>query len=362
MRNYNMDFIRGVAVLGLVYMNVYAFGVFGLSYTPSIHPPFSDHVIATFSRVFIDGRFRTLFTLLFGAGLYIQWQQYQSLVPIKSRLHWLILFGLLHGFLLWAGDILTAYAVSGLFVLKYLKSNDEGLLKQATSFILLGSAITALIMFFNDYSTLTREADAFITLYNNDHASFLSQFSENIRLYIFMLLLVPTVLLWEVSGLMLIGIYLYKQRIFTDGLNSKQLILLTCACITFVMFGFYLKPYNEGVMYALQEPVNNIAALSMAILYIHFIVNFCRNRAGVGKLIQQTGRLAFTLYISQTLMQLVLFKIIFTHWILELDRIDYWFIATGLICLQLIFTSIYSRYFKQGPLEYGWRKLIITKN
>ena len=98
MRNYNMDFIRGVAVLGLVYMNAYAFGIFEYGYTPLTNPPVSDSIIYTLSSVFVDGRFRTLFSLLFGAGLFIQWQRYKSQVQIKSRLYWLILFGLAHGF------------------------------------------------------------------------------------------------------------------------------------------------------------------------------------------------------------------------------------------------------------------------
>lgn len=89
MRNYNMDFIRGIALLGLVYMNAYGFGISNMKYTPLSSPPISDAIIHAFNCVFVDGRFRTLFSVLFGAGLYIQWQQYKSTVLIKNRLYWL---------------------------------------------------------------------------------------------------------------------------------------------------------------------------------------------------------------------------------------------------------------------------------
>lgn len=86
MRNHNMDIIRGVAVLGLMYMNAYFFGLFEFGYVPLTNPPLSDHIIQCFSLIFIDGRFRSLFCLLFGAGLYIQWQRWQSHEKLIKRL------------------------------------------------------------------------------------------------------------------------------------------------------------------------------------------------------------------------------------------------------------------------------------
>ena len=99
----------------------------------------------------------------------------------------------------------------------------------------------------------------------------------------------------------------------------------------------------------------------MAVFYIHLIVKFCNNRAHVGQLIQQAGRLAFTLYICQTLMQLLLYKVLYPQWVLSFNRIDYWIVATGLVSGQLLFTALYCRYYEQGPLEYVWRRLTQAK-
>ena len=358
MRNYNMDFIRGIAVLGLVYMNAYAFGLFELGYIAKSNPPISDSIIHTFSTLFVDGRFRTLFSLLFGAGLYIQWQRYKSDVQLKSRLYWLILFGLAHGFLLWAGDILFVYGVSGWYVLKYLESDNELLLKRAVEFILLGGLITSFILYNEPVDLIYRDSQELITSYSLSYADY---FISNLGMYFLMILSVPIIFMWMSAGMMLIGIYLYKQGVFSKGLNSQQLMVAITGAAIFSAFKLYTSQYSSGLMYAMQELINEFAALCMAALYIHLIVKFCKNSAHVGKLIQQAGRLAFTLYISQTLMQLLLYKVLFTHWVLSFDRIDYWLVATALVALQLLFTFIYSRYFSQGPLEFVWRKLTKAK-
>ena len=74
---------------------------------------------------------------------------------------------------------------------------------------------------------------------------------------------------------------------------------------------------KDGFGYAVQEFSNMFAALYVSLLYIHLAVKFCNNRAQFGKLIQQAGRIAFTLYISQTIMQLLLYKILFPQWVLS---------------------------------------------
>ena len=358
MRNYNMDFVRGVAVLGLVYMNAYAFGIFEYGYSSLTNPPVSDSIIHTLSSVFVDGRFRTLFSLLFGAGLYIQWQRYKSEVQIKSRLYWLILFGLAHGFLLWAGDILFVYGVSGWFVIKYLESDSNVLLKRGFAFTLLSAVVTLLVISSVPDEIIYRDTAQFIELYNPHYIDY---FISNLAMNTLMLVMVPIMTMWMCVGLMLIGIYLYKQDVFSKGLTTQQLIV--CGAMTLVFCGIrlYASQLNGSLGYGVQEFVNIFAALGMATLYIHLIVKFCNNSAHVGTLIQQAGRLAFTLYISQTLIQLLLYKVLFTHWVLNFDRIDYWLVATALVALQLIFTFIYSRYFNQGPLEFVWRKLTKAK-
>jgi uncharacterized protein len=361
MRNYNLDFIRGLAVLGLMYMNAYSFGIFELGYVSLTQPPVSDLIIEYISVIFIEGRFRSLFSLLFGVGLYIQWQRHQSTARLKSRLFWLMLFGLSHGFLLWAGDILFLYGVAGWFIIKYLDSDNALLLKRGCEFILLSGFTTALVMYTAPEQLIGRDSAAFIELYQQSANSYSAYFINNLLMYALMLLMVPIITLWMSAGIMLIGIYLYKQQLFIYGLTNKQLLLAMVTALLLISVRLLIQPYHSGLYYSLQELLTMLAALLMAIIYIHFAVVFCNNRATKGSIIQQAGRLAFSLYISQTLMQLVLFKILFEHWVLAFNRIDYWLVVTLLVMLQLALSSCYYRYFQQGPLEYMWRKLTMLK-
>ena len=114
----SLDFIRGLAVMRILWANIVAFGQPFSAYlypdaflTP--HGEVSDWMwIVQF--ILIDGKMRGLFTLLFGAGLYLfmekAWERGASRWLQARRLFWLALFGAVHFFLIWRGDILMMYS------------------------------------------------------------------------------------------------------------------------------------------------------------------------------------------------------------------------------------------------------------
>ncbi|MFU2511876.1 DUF418 domain-containing protein [Pseudoalteromonas sp. ASV78] len=357
MRNHNMDIIRGVAVLGLMYMNAYFFGLFEFGYVPLTNPPLSDHIIQCFSLIFIDGRFRSLFCLLFGAGLYIQWQRWQSHEKLIKRLKILAVLGLLHGFLLWAGDILLIYACAGWLAAKYLTADATLILKRGVQFLLLGATITFLISLLEPSYVISRDADTFIDSYQALHATFSTLFINNVLMFVLMLIALPLVTLWMAAGLMLIGIYLYKQGLFVSGFATQSCVFITAAALLLSLFRLLLQWQYSPLSYALQEPVNWLAALFTALLYIQLIVKLCANKAASVPVLQTAGRLALSLYISQSVMLFVLFKVIFPEWVLSFNLLDYWLLVTGLVLLQILVCAIYPRYYNDGPLEALWRRL-----
>ena len=114
-RNVTLDFVRGVAILGILLLNISAFGLLKAAY---LNPAWSGSATLgdTWTWALLDllaqVKFLTLFALLFGAGL-------QLLLPrgkrwIQSRLTLLALLGFIHGLFFWDGDILLAYALVGL--------------------------------------------------------------------------------------------------------------------------------------------------------------------------------------------------------------------------------------------------------
>ena len=114
----NLDAIRGVAVLGILPMNVLSFALVGAAYA-NISAPGTETVldwaIAISAEVFVDQKFMALFSMLFGAGIVLFYERAQEKSEHPAWLSlWrnflLLVIGLLHGFI-WEGDILALYAI-----------------------------------------------------------------------------------------------------------------------------------------------------------------------------------------------------------------------------------------------------------
>lgn len=125
-RNVTLDFIRGVAILGILLLNISAFGLPKAAYlNPAWYGEVTSRDAWTWAilDLFAQVKFLTLFALLFGAGL-------QLLLPrgsrwIQSRLTLLALLGFIHALLFWDGDILLAYALVGLICWRLVRDAGE---------------------------------------------------------------------------------------------------------------------------------------------------------------------------------------------------------------------------------------------
>src|SRR5690606_19633238 len=146
-RIVSLDFIRGIAVLGILFANIVAFGHPMLAYLwPEALPgggTEADGWFWLFQFTLVDGKFRGLFTLLFGAGMYLfierAWARGGSWRLQARRLVWLLLFGAAHFYFLFVGDILFLYAVSGLLALPMLRWAAKTQLWIGLGWYLLGS-------------------------------------------------------------------------------------------------------------------------------------------------------------------------------------------------------------------------------
>ena len=132
----SLDFIRGFAVLGILAANIVAFGQPWSAYAwpdgfLSGHDQTADWLwVAQF--VLIDGKMRGLFTVLFGAGMALfmekAWERGASRSLLARRLVFLLLFGLVHFFLIWRGDILVLYSIAGFATMGFLRWKPRQLL------------------------------------------------------------------------------------------------------------------------------------------------------------------------------------------------------------------------------------------
>ncbi|HEV2078351.1 MAG TPA: DUF418 domain-containing protein, partial [Allosphingosinicella sp.] len=131
-----LDIVRGVAVMGILAMNIVAFA---MPFNAYMNPASfgmenqADFVSWLVSFIFIDGKMRGLFSLLFGASMLLVIERSQAKgEPAKSvhfrRMVWLLLFGLLHFYFIWFGDILSLYAMVGMIAWLFRGSSPRKLI------------------------------------------------------------------------------------------------------------------------------------------------------------------------------------------------------------------------------------------
>ena len=123
-----LDVLRGFALAGILIINAMSIlAVKGSTPAFTVDIPFADRALQDLILFFVESKFFTLFSLLFGIGFAIQIQsaekQGNAFLPrISRRMAGLLLFGLLHILLLWDGDILVIYAITGTFLILFRKT------------------------------------------------------------------------------------------------------------------------------------------------------------------------------------------------------------------------------------------------
>ncbi len=364
MRIQSIDILRGVAILGILFMNIYYHGFFSLGYVSPEIPPFSDKFIDVFNSIFFDGRFRTLFCLLFGAGLAIQYRTYKkkNLSPknaIKPRIKWLMLFGLLHGVFIFGGDVLLLYSVTALFVLKSLDLPLKQLRKKSYLYLIIGSALSLSISFLLHFFTeapVTQGSPEFYQMYNEWFSSYGMQVIIQGAVALIIVLSSPLWIFWQVAGLMMLGAFLLRVGFFVKGFDQKNLHLIAIGGIVFTALDITLRAYLPHQTAELGALVASISAIFVALLYAHAIVKIVAHRNSFVALFAAPGKLAFSLYISQSIVMAILLRWIFNDFHLTATRLDYVLIALSFSVIQLLISHLYLMVFKQGPLEYLWRK------
>src|SRR5213082_1225387 len=138
-----LDVLRGLAVCGILVGNMQWFSGYGMM-PPVIarQSPFADQVTHFLVHCFVEGKFYSIFSFLFGFGFALQIARAEERGDsraslFKRRLFWLLVIGLMHGALLWAGDILSVYAWMGFLLILFRRKTDGALLKWALILIVI---------------------------------------------------------------------------------------------------------------------------------------------------------------------------------------------------------------------------------
>jgi len=141
-----LDVLRGVAVCGILFANVLVFfGLFALPPERATALPTApaDRIALFLEHVFVDGKFYSVFSLLFGIGfgLWLANGGEAALPRFKRRLRILLAIGAIHAVLIWAGDILMLYALLGFTLPWFARKSDRELLRWTVLLLAVPTAL-----------------------------------------------------------------------------------------------------------------------------------------------------------------------------------------------------------------------------
>lgn len=371
-RNVTLDFVRGVAILGILLLNISAFGLPKAAYLNpawSGSASLSDAWTWALLDLLAQVKFLTLFALLFGAGL-------QLLLPrgkrwIQSRLTLLALLGFIHGLFFWDGDILLAYALVGLVSWRMVREahHVKSLFNTGVVLYLTGIAVLVLLgMMSGTAANRSWAPDAANLQYEQYwklHGG-MEAVSNRADMLSDNLLALGAQYGWQLAGMMLMGAALMRSGWLKGQFSLRHYrrtgALLVAAGMAVnlpaIFAQWYLAWDYRWCAFLLQAPRELSAplqAIGYAALAWGYWPQLCRFRL-VGA-IACVGRMALTNYLLQTLICTTLFYHLGLF--MRFDRLQLLAFVPPIWAVNLLVSSLWLRRFRQGPVEWLWRQLTL---
>ena len=376
-RFLSLDSLRGFAVLGILAMNIIFFAFPEAVYTNPVGAgpisPSEQH-LWVFSYVVFSEKFYTLFSLLFGAGIAMMADKANGHGLHYRRMSWLLIFGLLHGYLLWSGDILFVYAVCGMLV--YLMRNLRARWLIFIGLLLNGLMALSLMMISSVWDSFDPADIAEMTQMVAPTAEYLaderwhhlgswwqqtawraaSTYEYQIEYIAFSLL--------RNGGIILIGMGLFKLAVVTAQ-HSRIFYLING--LVGVGLGWWISytgsqaiiaaDFSASFLLGTGSLYNYWAALITAWGYVSIMMLLAKQHSYVARLLAPVGRMALTNYLTQSLICGWLFYGWGLGWYESLTRAECWLVVVVIWAIQITWSHLWLRYFRYGPMEWLWRSL-----
>ncbi|MFC5410000.1 DUF418 domain-containing protein [Larkinella bovis] len=418
-RIQTIDLIRGFALLGILMMNI---PFFGLAHTagprfftaPTDSADFKTHLIVS---VLFEGTMRGLFSMLFGAGMLLFMAKKDTLADgygiadyYYRRLFWLILFGVFNAFvLLWPGDILYTYGVCGLFLFPFRKMSPRTYLLIA----LFCVAVLGAKGFFRAMETKERregylkaiqlekqkkpltdeqkkakeawlsqeknikydkkkEDDLNKTMQEGSYATIFSSYVpintklESTKFY--------QSYVWDAWALMFLGMALFKWGFFSNNLPTRTYVLTLLAGYGIGLSLGWLSFWDGVAWFTDPGKVLDSNSFPFQSLYHvrraasamgHASLLLLVYRSGVVpwlmKALSNVGQMAFTNYLMQSIICTLIFYGYGFSYFGKLALYELYYVVAAIWLFQLIFSTLWLRFFRFGPFEWLWRSLTYWK-
>jgi uncharacterized protein len=154
---------------------------------------------------------------------------------------------------------------------------------------------------------------------------------------------------------MMLGVFLYRVGFFKKGFKRSQHAIIALAAFIFISIDMTILLTFPQLSDETTSMMASVSAIFVALIYADAIIKLVNNRNYFINLFTAPGKLAFSLYILQSLTMALLLRFCNQDFHLTAHRIDYVLIALAFTVIQLILAHCYLHFFNQGPLEYIWR-------
>jgi uncharacterized protein len=377
-----LDLLRGIAVLGILLINIYSFALPEIMrLDPKWLPQATqwEHWYWYLLHFFADTKFIALLSMAFGAGLWLfaadkQALGEQELNRLQGRRSlWLLVFGLAHAYLLWEGDVLFSYALFSVVVWRWRHWGDRQLIVAALAIFGLQALMFGSIYFLPDAQwkeiSSLQDGEALIAA---DTEQYLQNWWQQAPQRISGALGMQMLTIfggWFPCVLMLCGMVLARRGYFSaqPPRNAGRLLWLSLV-VGLILTGLTLmanraQGFDSQYALTLGMQLQMLASAFMAIGYALLISWWSRSHLlpVLRRVLIAVGRMALSIYILQTL--------IFTGLFYGYGLGCYGqFSLSQLLLLILIvwlllcaFALLWLRYCYLGPLEWLWRRLVYQR-
>ncbi len=377
-----LDVLRGVALLGILVMNIQAFAMVFAAYgNPTYYGPVEGANLWGWlvQHTLFDTKFMTIFTVLFGAGVVLMTERAEA-AGLAPRIHfrrmgWLIGFGLVHGFLLWWGDILLTYGIAGIVVYFFRGLAPRTQLLAGFGFVVLTGLIFGSVdasmdemnaeelakvkeVFVPTPEQVELEIDAYRGSYLDALPMRAQQTVEILQMFLLMFL-------WRIIGTMLIGMALFRMGVLAAR-ASTRFYAVTAAVgfsvgVPIVVLG--AKQWRDsGFAWEqafMHMQVNYWGGLAVAAGWIGLTIYVFKTGCctWLTSRLAAVGRMAFTNYILHTLICTTIFYGHGMGWFASTGRGFQLSLVVAIWVLQLALSPWWLARFRMGPLEWLWRRL-----
>ena len=380
-----IDVIRGVAVLGILLLNVQSFAMPFEAYTnPTAYGDLEglNYWVWYFTALLGDQKFMTIFSMLFGAGLILFTDRLEQTGRPAVALHcrrmgWLVLIGMLHAYLIWYGDILATYAICGLVVIWLRKLASMWLLLISITLLIIPSLIflsmggmllmvpedqmpPELLAMMDPVKSISQQLEAY-------SGTYAGQFEHRIPAA----LMVQTFFLvifsfGRVCGLMLLGMVCYRKGLFSGTCSVSTYAWLLAIGILFgipiVWWGIEAR-WAVGWEYIRAELLlsqfNYWGSILMAFGWIALTALFVKS--GILGFFRHSlscvGRMALSNYLIQSLVCTFVFYGHGLGYFGEMERTSQFLLVLIVSAAQLVWSPLWLSWFRFGPFEWAWRCL-----